>query len=107
MIEAILHGAILALGLILPLGAQNVFVFNQGALQPRLVRALPVVVTAGVCDTILIVAAVSGVSLLILTFQWLETIIFAVGILFLIFIGISLWRSNPSSYHNGRDTVFC
>ncbi|MFC5602035.1 LysE/ArgO family amino acid transporter [Sporosarcina koreensis] len=97
MIEAVLHGAILALGLILPLGAQNVFVFNQGALQPKLVRALPVVVTAGICDTILIVAAVSGVSLLILTFHWLETIMFAVGILFLLYIGISLWRSAPAS----------
>ena len=97
MIEAVLHGIVLAIGLILPLGAQNVFVFNQGALQPKLVRALPVVVTAGVCDTILIVAAVSGVSLLILTFYWLETVIFAVGILFLLYIGISLWPSTPSS----------
>lgn len=97
MTEAILHGAILALGLILPLGAQNVFVFNQGALQPKLARALPVVLTAGICDTILIVAAVSGVSLLILTFAWLETIMFAVGILFLLYIGFSLWRSAPTS----------
>ncbi|WP_432361957.1 LysE/ArgO family amino acid transporter [Sporosarcina sp. UB5] len=97
MTEAILHGAILALGLILPLGAQNVFVFNQGALQPKFIRALPVVVTAGICDTILIVAAVSGVSLLILTFHWLETIMFAIGILFLLYIGISLWRSAPAS----------
>ncbi|MCM3638440.1 LysE/ArgO family amino acid transporter [Sporosarcina luteola] len=97
MVEAILHGIILAIGLILPLGAQNVFVFNQGALQPRLARALPVVITAGICDTILIVAAVSGVSLLILTFHWLETIMFAVGILFLLYIGISLWRSAPAS----------
>lgn len=97
MMEAVLHGVILAIGLILPLGAQNVFVFNQGALQPKLVRALPVVVTAGICDTILIVAAVSGVSLLILTFHWLETIMFAVGILFLLYIGISLWRSAPST----------
>jgi len=97
MIEAILHGIILAIGLILPLGAQNVFVFNQGALQPRFMKALPVVVTAGICDTILIVAAVSGVSLLILTFHWLETIMLAIGILFLLYIGISLWRSAPSS----------
>lgn len=97
MIEAVLHGVILAIGLILPLGAQNVFVFNQGALQPKLVRALPVVVTAGICDTILIVAAVSGVSMLVLTFHWLETIMLAVGILFLLYIGISLWRSAPSS----------
>ncbi|MCM3744890.1 LysE/ArgO family amino acid transporter [Sporosarcina luteola] len=97
MVEAVLHGVILAIGLILPLGAQNVFVFNQGALQPKLVRAFPVVITAGICDTILIVAAVSGVSLLILTFHWLETMMFAVGILFLLYIGISLWRSAPAS----------
>ena len=66
MTEAILHGIILAFGLIIPLGVQNVFVFNQGALQPTFMRALPVVITAGICDTILIVAAVSGVSLLVL-----------------------------------------
>ena len=41
--EAILHGIILAFGLIVPLGVQNVFVFNQGALQPTFMRALPVV----------------------------------------------------------------
>lgn len=28
---AIIHGIVLAFGLILPLGAQNVFVFQQGA----------------------------------------------------------------------------
>lgn len=103
MIQAIIHGVILAFGLILPLGAQNVFVFNQGALQPKLTRALPVVITAGICDTILIVAAVSGVSLLILTFEWLETIIIGIGILFLLYIGISLWRSNSSlAKHEGE-----
>lgn len=103
MIQAITHGVILAFGLILPLGAQNVFVFNQGALQPKLTRALPVVITAGICDTILIVAAVSGVSLLILTFEWLETIIIGIGILFLLYIGISLWRTNSSpAKHEGE-----
>lgn len=30
MTEAIVHGMILAFGLILPLGVQNIFVFNQG-----------------------------------------------------------------------------
>ncbi|WP_342506928.1 LysE/ArgO family amino acid transporter [Sporosarcina sp. FSL K6-2383] len=94
MTEAILHGIILAFGLIVPLGAQNVFVFNQGALQPTFVRALPVVVTAGICDAILIVAAVSGVSLLVLTFAWLENIIFSIGILFLVYIGFVLWKSD-------------
>ncbi|TGV22644.1 amino acid transporter, partial [Mesorhizobium sp. M00.F.Ca.ET.186.01.1.1] len=60
MAEAILHGFVLAFGLILPLGAQNVFVFNQGASQPTLWRAAPVIVTAAVCDAILILLAVLG-----------------------------------------------
>ena len=97
MTEAILHGIIFAFGLIVPLGAQNVFVFNQGALQPTFIRALPVVVTAGICDTILIVAAVSGVSFLVLTFAWLENIIFSIGILFLLYIGFVLWKSDATS----------
>ena len=97
MTEAIVHGIILAFGLIVPLGAQNVFVFNQGALQPTFARALPVVVTAGICDTILIVAAVSGVSLLVLTFAWLETSVMSIGILFLLYIGFVLWRSDAGA----------
>ncbi|RZH87840.1 amino acid transporter, partial [Staphylococcus aureus] len=45
--QPVLHGILLALGLILPLGAQNVFVFNQGANQKKMINALPVVITAG------------------------------------------------------------
>ena len=97
MTEAILHGIILAFGLIIPLGVQNVFVFNQGALQPKFSKALPVVITAGICDTILIVAAVSGVSLLVLTFAWFENIIFGVGIIFLLYMGFVLWRTTVST----------
>lgn len=102
MTEAILHGIILAFGLIIPLGVQNVFVFNQGALQPTFTRALPVVITAGVCDTILIVAAVSGVSLLVLTFTWLESIVFGVGIIFLLYMGFVLWRSSAATEVEGQ-----
>lgn len=34
MLEAFIHAVLLALGLILPLGVQNVFVFNQGDWPP-------------------------------------------------------------------------
>lgn len=102
MTEAILHGIILAFGLIVPLGVQNVFVFNQGALQPTFIRALPVVLTAAICDTILIVAAVSGVSLLVLTFAWLENIILSVGILFLLYMGFVLWKSDATTKVDGE-----
>ena len=49
MLQPLIHG--LLLGLILPLGAQNVFVFNQGANQKKISKALPVIITAGLCDT--------------------------------------------------------
>lgn len=60
MLQPLIHGLLLALGLILPLGAQNVFVFNQGANQKKISKALPVIITTGLCDTFLIVIAILG-----------------------------------------------
>ncbi|WP_042202387.1 LysE/ArgO family amino acid transporter [Paenibacillus camerounensis] len=97
MTEAIVHGIILAFGLILPLGVQNIFVFNQGALHPRFRNTLPVVVTAAVCDTLLITAAVGGVSLLLLTLDWLTPVIYGAGALFLLYMGRQIWLSAPAS----------
>lgn len=97
MLTAFIHGFILALGLILPLGAQNVFVFQQGAAQPRFLRALPAVLTAAVCDTALILLAVLGVSVVVFTMPWLQTILFTVGFFFLLYMGWTVWKSQPSS----------
>ncbi|WP_410982241.1 LysE/ArgO family amino acid transporter [Bacillus cereus] len=94
MTEAILHGMILAFGLIIPLGVQNVFVFNQGASQPNILRAIPVVLTASICDTILILIAVQGVSLMLLTFSWLTTTLYVMGFFFLIYMGWMIWKSD-------------
>lgn len=93
--EALLHGIILAFGLIIPLGVQNVFVFNQGASGRNFYYALPAVITAGVCDTILILLAVVGVSVLVLTFAWFKFILFSVGIAFLLYMGYTIWNSDP------------
>ncbi|WP_002148636.1 LysE/ArgO family amino acid transporter [Bacillus cereus] len=97
MIEAIIHGIILAFGLIIPLGVQNVFVFNQGASQPNIWRAAPVVLTASICDTLLILIAVQGVSLVLLTFSWLTTTLYMIGFFFLMYMGWVIWRSDPSN----------
>jgi L-lysine exporter family protein LysE/ArgO len=91
--EAALHGFILALGLILPLGVQNTFVFTQGAVQPRWVRALPVVLTAALCDTLLIILAVSGVSLVVLQVSWFKAVLSWVGVGFLAYMGWVTWKS--------------
>lgn len=97
MLEAFIHGFILALGLILPLGVQNVFVFNQGTLHPSFTKVLPVVITASLCDTLLILASVLGVSLLILGSFWFKVILIGGGVIFLIYMGWTTWNSKPSN----------
>ncbi|HDX9707863.1 TPA: LysE family transporter [Bacillus thuringiensis] len=92
--EAIVHGIILACGLILPLGVQNVFVFSQGATQPKLIRALPAAVTAALCDTVLILLAVFGLSTIVLQFKWLRLVLIIAGILFLLYMGYVIWKSD-------------
>ena len=92
MLEAFIHGVVLAFGLILPLGVQNVFIFNQGAVHKKFIRAFPAIITASVCDTLLILLAVAGVSIIILSFSWLRTFLFLVGFLFLVYMGWLMWR---------------
>jgi Lysine efflux permease len=97
MLPAMIHGFILSLGLILPLGAQNIFIFNQGVRSKRLIETFPAIISAALSDTLLIFLAVAGVSLLILSFPWLHTIFLAVGIIFLALIGWTIWKD--SSIH--------
>ncbi len=101
MLTAAIHGFLLAMPLIVPLGAQNVFVFNQGALQPKFIRTMPVVITAGLSDTLLISLAVMGVSVVVLSVFWLKSLLLTVGILFLLFMGWSTWRSKPNIGQGG------
>jgi L-lysine exporter family protein LysE/ArgO len=97
MVMAFLHGIVLSFGLILPLGVQNVFVFNQGAAHRRWLRALPVVLTASLCDTLLILAATLGVSVIVLEVGWLQGLLRWGGLLFLLYMGWVTWKSVPES----------
>lgn len=92
-VEPFFHGIILAFGLILPLGVQNIFVFNQGAAHKKLSKALPVILTASICDTLLIGMAVSGVSIIVFSFEWLRNMLFIIGMIFLIYMGWGMWRT--------------
>lgn len=103
MTAAFIHGFILAFGLILPLGVQNIFVFNQGAQQKRFIHAVPVVLTASLCDTLLISLAVLGVSLVVLSFIWIKMIILGTGIIFLLYMGWSTWKSTPANHQNENN----
>jgi L-lysine exporter family protein LysE/ArgO len=90
---AFLHGFLLAFGLILPLGVQNVFVLNQGATQPTYWRALPVVLTASLCDAFLVLLSVTGVSVLVLQFAAVRYLLLVAGTVFLLYMGFVTWRS--------------
>jgi L-lysine exporter family protein LysE/ArgO len=100
LFHAWLHGFILAFGVIIPLGSQNFFILWHGAVRQRFREVLPVVVTAGICDTLLILLAVLGVSVIVLSFAWMKTTLIIAGFIFLIYMGIATWRSKaptPSS----------
>jgi L-lysine exporter family protein LysE/ArgO len=90
--QAFIHGVILAMGLVLPLGMQNLYVFTQGVTQQTFLRTLPVVVTAALCDTILILLAVQGVSLFIASFAWVKIFFIVIGIIFLSYMGWLTWN---------------
>jgi len=95
MLNAFTHGVFLAFGLIMPLGMQNIFVFNQGATQRHFFHALPCVLTAFVCDAILILASVLGIAFIVLALPWLKPLIFIFGICFLLYMGWVIWRKQP------------
>lgn len=88
-----IYGSTLALGLIIPLGVQNIFVFNQGATQSKYIQSMPSVITAFLCDVILILCAVFGISLIVLTIPWLINFIFILGISFLCYMGYKTWKN--------------
>ncbi len=103
LLIAFIHGFILSLGLILPIGMQNGFILTQGALHRRWARSLPTVVTASVCDTLLIALAVIGVSAVALHIAWLRYTLGAVGIVFLLYMGWSTWRNRKSSANDAQQ----
>lgn len=97
MLTAFLHGFILSAGLILPPGAQNVFLINQGANHKKFIHALPAVITAGLSDTLLIILSVAGVSLIILSIPTLQLAMYIIGFFFLSYMAISLWFTKPET----------
>lgn len=103
---AFIHGFILALGLILPLGMQNGFVLTQGAFHGRWIRSVPTVFTAGFCDTFLISLAILGVSDAALRVTWIRYSLGVVGILFLLYIGWATWKKDAANTAAAATTAW-
>lgn len=99
---AFIHGFLLSLGLILPIGMQNGFIFMQGALHRRWSHSLPSVVTASICDTALIALAVLGVSTVALHILWLRYTFALIGIVFLLYMVRSAWKVKQVNEETAR-----
>lgn len=104
--EPLIHGMLLAFGLILPLGVQNVFIFNQGATHKKFTNALPAIITAGVCDTVLIYLAVTGVSIIVFSFEWLTVLLYLIGFFFLTYMGWVIWKDKSEVSTNQEENLF-
>ncbi|WP_256757366.1 LysE/ArgO family amino acid transporter [Cohnella sp. WQ 127256] len=97
MTSTLFHGFILSLGLIIPLGVQNMFIFSQGAVSKKFRYVLPIVITAAICDSLLILFAVLGVSVIVFSFLWMKTVLIVFGSLFLIYMGLITWKAKTES----------
>ena len=93
---SIINGFILGFGLMIPLGIQNIFILNQGIAQKNFKNILPCVITAAICDTLLIIIGVLGVSLLILELSWLKITFMIIGLFFLLYISYTNWNMASS-----------
>ncbi|MDY0322716.1 MAG: LysE family transporter [Candidatus Carbobacillus sp.] len=98
-----IHGWLLAFGLILPLGPQNTYLFMQGMRQPSVLYALPAVLASFLSDTLLTLSGIYGLSQLIGTVPNALTFIKIAGILFLIWVGWSFWKSSLPITHASID----
>lgn len=91
-------GLVLGLALIVPIGAQNVFVINQ-SIAVGMPRALAAVAAAGVCDTILIIAGAAGASAILIGVPGLRPILLLAGALFLVYLGVRSLRASAPDEH--------
>src|SRR5437762_791548 len=80
-------GILLGLGLILPIGAQNVFVIGQG-ISVGLPRALWGAAAAAACDSLLILLGAAGVSTLLARLPEVRLVLLTFGTAFLYLLGI-------------------
>lgn len=96
MLRAFTKGAFLGMGLVIPLGAQNAFIFQHATLQQRFRAVLPVVLVSALCDAALILAATAGVDFLE-QIALVKKILMVLGIGFLFYIGYGIWKNVPDA----------
>ncbi|MDR2957421.1 MAG: LysE family transporter [Coriobacteriales bacterium] len=87
-----LSGLILGLGLILPIGSQNIYVLKS-AIRMRLPRSLVIALVAASCDSLLIIIGALGASTALAAAPGLRPALLIAGAGLLFFLGIRALRS--------------
>lgn len=87
-----LQGLTMGLAYVAPIGLQNLFVINSALTQTRR-RALITVICVIFFDISLSLASFFGIGAVMKKFEWLQMIVLLVGSLIVVWIGISLFRS--------------
>ena len=95
LLSPFIHGLVLAFSLIIPAGIQNTFILNQSVLSKNTLSVLPIIITASLCDTVLIILSVLGISLILLEMEWIKLAILILGFVFLVYIGYKMWKQPP------------
>ncbi len=90
MVEAALYGYLVALSLILAIGAQNAFVLRQGI---RREHVGAVVLVCALSDAVLIAAGVAGFGVLAARVPWLGPVMLWAGVAFLTVYGLGRLRA--------------
>lgn len=92
MLFAFIQGIYLGLGLVMPLGPLNMYIFNSASLQKQFRSVLPILIVACICDSSLILMAVCGVNI-ITDIPLIKMLIMGVGIAFLFYMSIKMWKT--------------
>lgn len=74
-------------------------------MQPKFIKALPVVFAACICDTILISLAVLGISVIVLGVYWIKMVLIVSGSMFLTIMGFVIWKSKPDQSRSQKQTL--
>jgi len=99
--SAMLQGALLGAGMIIPIGAQNAYILGQGINRNHHLLAATLCI---LCDVTLILVGIYGAGALIQSSEWLMLIITWGGVAFLFSYGAISFRSViKNSYKTSQD----
>ncbi|WP_373844359.1 LysE/ArgO family amino acid transporter [Clostridium sp.] len=102
MMKYLIQGFILGVSYVAPIGMQNLYVINAAVAMSRR-RAYETAFITIFFDITLSIASFFGIGLLIDNFYFLKLIIFFLGSIVVIYIGISLIKSKPQLSRNNMD----